>query len=247
MPELSIGVIPRKKITGIYTLLMVMALGTALLLSGGCGPGEKNEAKTGYYSFTDSFGANSYIIANSGEAALIDTAAPAEISRTLVEKKLKLKYIILTHGHFDHISGVETLVQQFPDARVLIQPADGDKLADPAKNLSKGFGTIVAVQVTTSPLNAGKSLQLGKARLEVIETPGHTVGSVTIRTGDLLFTGDTLFKGSVGRTDFPGGSSEELEASLQKLIKFPDESIVLPGHGEPTTIGDEKRGNPYVK
>jgi len=246
MLRLSAVVVPRKNKTGIYTVLAVVVLGITLILSGGCVFGEQKVAKTEYYSYSDSFGANSYIIANSGEAALIDTAAPEEISRSLIEKKLKLKYIILSHGHFDHISGVETLVQQFPDARVLIHPADGDKLADPAKNLSKGFGTNVAVQVTASPLSAGKSLPLGSAQIEVIETPGHTVGSVTLWTGELLFTGDTLFKGSVGRTDFPGGSDEELRVSLQKLLKLPDETVVLPGHGEPTTIGAEKRGNHYL-
>lgn len=217
------------------------------LLTVGCNLGRQEAKNANLYSFSNQEAANSYIAASNGLAAVIDPVSTEKIIKVLREKGLKTEYIILTHGHFDHIVGVSTLKGEFPEARVMINPADSDMLPDPVKNLSQMFGAELSVGEQVSPIKAEDKLSLGKVIIEVIITPGHTPGSVCLKVGNTLFTGDTLFKGSVGRTDFPGSNPQDLALSLKKLLNYPDNTKILPGHGEPTTLGEEKQSNPYLK
>lgn len=236
--------VSRKIKKSILPALLVMLF----LFAGGCSFSRGDAADPEIYSFPGVNGAaNSYILASAGKAAVIDAAAPGEIIAALEKNKLQPVYLILTHGHFDHIPGVDQIRRRFPGIRVLIHPDDIDKLADAEKNLSTMFGTKVELKAEAEPLKEWAHLKLGRVSFEVIATPGHSAGSVSMQVGDILFTGDTLFKGSVGRTDFPGSSPEAMAVSLQKLKALPDQSRVLPGHGGPTTLGEEKKSNPFLQ
>ncbi|MHB9095719.1 MAG: MBL fold metallo-hydrolase [Eubacteriales bacterium] len=229
----------RKAISAILVLILV--------LGAGCFSKQPAEKDTFIYTFPGREGtANSYVAANDGKAAVIDPADPGNIIALIQEKKLTPEFIILTHGHFDHISGIQKIREQFPGIKVLVHPGDMDKLADPVKNLSTKFGTGFAVTGKSLPLREGTGMRLGKTSIEVISTPGHTPGSICLKVGSTLFSGDTLFKGATGRTDFPGGSPEDLMASLKKLARLPEDTKILPGHGEPGVLGEEKKSNPYL-
>ena len=154
---------------------------------------------------------------------------------------LKPKYIILTHGHGDHTGGIDMLKKIYPDI-LLVASAKEKKLLF-HRSMSMGKGGITAdIEVSD-----GDILKVGNIELKFISTPGHTPGGMCILTGNTLFSGDTLFKGSVGRSDFPGGDEEALLRSVkEKLMAIPDETRVLPGHMEETTIGIERRYNPFV-
>lgn len=191
--------------------------------------------------------ANSYIIMSDGETALIDPGDSRQIMTFLKERSLSPKYILLTHGHFDHIAGIEDIIKTYPKAVVMVHPADADKLADPSTNASEIFGTKVIVKVSPTPLKDGQVIKLGQASLEVIETPGHTSGSISFRLGNNIFSGDTLMQGSVGRTDFPDGNSDLLTNSLSYFKSLPEDITLLPGHGNPTTIKKELQSNPFLK
>ena len=237
-----------KKTNAIYkqaciSLLTIMFF-TAFIV--GCQDKKLDQAEPQVYSFKGAAGwANSYILAAGGKAAVIDPVDYQAIIAALKERNLTPTYIILTHGHFDHIAGIDALLQVYPGLKVFIKSGDADKLADPGKNLSTLFGTKVSMTAKTGPLDQGTSLNLGGTSLEVILTPGHTLGSICLKAGNLLFTGDTLFQGSVGRVDFPDGNEQKLIESLQKLVPLSDNTRILPGHGEPSTIGEEKKSNPF--
>lgn len=191
--------------------------------------------------------ANSYIIADNGEAAIVDPSDPDRVTSIINENDLKVRFIILTHGHFDHITGVDSLVDQFPGSQVLIHPADHGKLADPEKNVSTLFGANVKVKADKFSLTEKDVVKIGNTEIKVMETPGHTEGSIVLMVGSNLISGDTLFKGSVGRTDLPGSSNEALMGSLKKIMTLSDHLKVYPGHGEQTVLGEEKKTNPYLQ
>lgn len=176
------------------------------------------------------------------KACLIDASGKeARVSEDAAKLGLDIEYIILTHGHFDHTDGLDFYREAFPDAKLIAAKKEAKMLYD--RKLSRGKGGIVAdIQVVD-----GDSILLGNSKLLFIETPGHSSGSMCILAGKNLFSGDTLFQASVGRTDFPGGSWDELEVSIRnKLFVLPDDTRVLPGHMDETTIGFEKRYNPFV-
>ncbi|HHT04769.1 MAG TPA: MBL fold metallo-hydrolase [Hydrogenispora sp.] len=191
---------------------------------------------------------NSYLLWDEEtlEAACFDPGgSPQEILAELTQNKLGLKYILLTHGHYDHIGGVNELKAN-TGALVAIHAADAAMLANPELNLSALFGRQIVVK-PDQLLTDGDVLCLGGQMLKINHTPGHTPGGISVSTSGLLFSGDTLFAGSIGRTDLPGGDQATLNCSLQRLVRLPDETRVFPGHGPETTIGREKQLNPFLK
>ncbi|MDD5603158.1 MAG: MBL fold metallo-hydrolase [Eubacteriales bacterium] len=193
---------------------------------------------------------NTYIIGQKGGCgAAVDAGADTgEIIKVLDREKIELKYILLTHAHLDHIVSMDRLREK-TGARILIHEDDAPLLSDPVNNGAMLFGRKDAFKAPDILVKDGDTLDLGEVVLNIIHTPGHTPGGICILCGDkgLLFTGDTLFKLSVGRTDLGNGNSCQLGISLKKIIKLPDDTVVYPGHGEATTIGYERQRNPYLK
>lgn len=194
---------------------------------------------------------NCYFIINEEkkEALVVDPADRADvIVRKLIDEGLTLKAILLTHGHGDHILAVGALKKQF-GVKVYAAKAEEALLSDTAQNLSKA---LFGIEVTVKPdvlLEDGQELEEAGIRLRMLHTPGHTPGGCCYYQAEekILFSGDTLFCGSIGRTDFPGGSLSQLVRSVkEKLLVLPEDVKVYPGHEEMTTIGHEKRYNPYM-
>lgn len=196
---------------------------------------------------TGMFGSNTYIIGDHGIGVIIDAGVKGEEVSGVVKKHgLKIKYIILTHGHIDHICCAYDIKKKV-NAKVLIHENDGELLTDPVMNGSAMFGEDSQFYPADALLKDGDVLEAGNLKLEVIHTPGHTPGCICIKTGNILFTGDTLFKLSIGRTDLPKGNYDDIISSIQKkLMPLDDETIVYPGHGELTTIEFEKQRNPFI-
>lgn len=180
------------------------------------------------------------------EAIIFDVGGESEVVMAFLnEKELTLKHIFLTHGHVDHIAGVEAL-KKATQAPVSAHPQEKDMLLDPALNLSKSF-PIAPISLTPDRLlEDNQTITWGNETIRVIHTPGHTKGGVCYQLGKWLVSGDTLFKGSIGRTDLYGGSMNTLMQSLKKLTGLSNETIVLAGHGPQSTIGHEKKLNPYI-
>jgi len=181
------------------------------------------------------------------EAVVIDPGGDADtILLSLADAGLKVKYIINTHGHFDHVSA-NGKMKDATGADILIHPLDAPMLEKLSSNAAF-FG----VSVENSPpcdqtLEEGDSVSFGEITLKVIHTPGHTPGGISLYTDGVVFVGDTLFSGSIGRTDFPGGDFNTLISSNKtKLFKMEDDMRVFSGHGPETSIGMEKRHNPFV-
>jgi glyoxylase-like metal-dependent hydrolase (beta-lactamase superfamily II) len=178
----------------------------------------------------------------SGEAIAIDTAIPslAWLTDELAVRGWTLKLIVSTHGHWDHI-GDNAAVAEHTGAQIAVHPLDRDRLVNPAATaLWAPFD--IPPSVPAVELAEGGEIRFGEIRLEVLHTPGHTEGSVCLLSPDegLLFSGDTLFAGSFGRVDLPGGSAEEMADSLARLSRLADPILVMPGHGPTTTIGRER-------
>ncbi|MBQ8503654.1 MAG: MBL fold metallo-hydrolase [Clostridia bacterium] len=194
--------------------------------------------------------ANSYIIKDleSGEAAIIDSGVYNNRFESIIQSMgiEKLKYILLTHGHFDHIMGVQRLKKHF-GGEIVIHEMDAVCLSDSKKSLAAGWGFMCPAFEADKTVKDGDILYLGGEKIEVIHTPGHTVGSVCYKTDKILFSGDTLFHMTCGRTDFPGGSMDEMMNSMKKLCAIEGEHRVCPGHNGETTLSFEKSNNPYMK
>lgn len=201
------------------------------------------------YLETVSFGfldSNCYIIGEAGSAAVIDAGADEnEVLRKLKSRDLYLEYIILTHAHIDHALKAGKL-REATGARIVIHEDDALLLGDPVLNCSALFGLNKVFGPADIFVKDGDSINVGGIRLEFIHTPGHTPGSMCVRAGNGLFSGDTLFKLGVGRTDLGAGSMQKLEASLSRLMELDDSVEVYPGHGPATKIGFERRSNPLI-
>jgi len=201
-----------------------------------------------------SLGTNCYIIGceETLEAAVIDPGGDAgRILGELSRHNLKLSKIINTHGHVDHIGGNRKLKEE-SQAELIIHPADASMLTSSGRNLSLLSGLAITGPAADRTVKEGDQIKVGNTvTLDVLETPGHTPGGISLKLdmGEkvLIFVGDTLFNGSIGRTDFPGGSYRQLIESIQqKLMVFPDDTEVYPGHGPGTTVGFEKAQNPFL-
>ena len=192
-------------------------------------------------------GTNCYLVwdEESKEAMLIDPGAFAdEIDSDIKEDELSLKYIVLTHGHFDHVMGVDKFLDKYPNAEYIASEADVYLLEKAKPNRY---------------LKNGDTIDLGELSFKVLETPGHTKGGLCYYINSdvslagqhfsgIVITGDTLFNTSIGRTDMDGGNFNQLIGSIKnELFALPDDTLVLPGHMDPTTIGHEKKNNPFVK
>lgn len=170
-----------------------------------------------------------------------------KVTADVKEAGVDIKYIILTHGHGDHIGGVAQTLEDFPDAKVIAHEAEAEMLGNAAVNESKSCCRREIAMSADIYVKDRETMKIGEMELTFIHTPGHTLGGMSIYVDKHIFSGDTLFCRSIGRSDFWGGDFRTLINSIKdKLFLFPDDTVVLPGHMGPTTIGDEKRGNPFV-
>ena len=191
-----------------------------------------------------SFGTNIYLVydEDTKDCFIVDPGAKCDrLMHDMYEYDLFPSHIILTHGHGDHTDGLPFIKSEFTNCKLVACKKEKHFLYD--RDMSRGSGGIIADQWVQD----NDSLDIGSLHLKFIETPGHTPGSMCILLGNVLFAGDTLFFGSVGRTDLPGGDEELIIKSIkEKLFILPDETIVYPGHMKETSIGFEKRFNPFV-
>ncbi len=194
--------------------------------------------------------ANCYILADeeTKRAIIIDPGGEArKILEVIKQNKLKVIYIINTHAHIDHI-GANDIIRENTGASLLIHSADAYLLKDMEMNLStimnEERGPLLP---PTRVLEDGDEIKVDQICLQVLHTPGHTPGSICLYVKDRVFAGDTIFAGGVGRVDLPGGNFTDLQNSIrEKLLTLPKEVIVHPGHGPDTTIGKEKKSNPFI-
>ncbi|HHX18466.1 MAG TPA: MBL fold metallo-hydrolase [Clostridium sp.] len=190
---------------------------------------------------TGMFDSNCYIVYNNNEGIIIDAGVSTEeVMKVLDEKKIKIKYIVLTHVHIDHICHVDELREK-TGAEVLVHENDSKKLLDPGLNGSGLYGQRMSFKAADRVLKDGDEISAGGINFEIIHTPGHSSGCICIKAENRLFTGDTLFKMARGRTDLGDGDEEEILFSIRnKLMTLDEKTIVYPGHGPATTIGAEK-------
>ena len=189
-------------------------------------------------------GTNCYIFRREGgnKCGVVDPGDQGEqVARWLKDKGLEAEAVLLTHGHFDHILGIPGLREEWPDLPVYCHSADLGE-GDTTSLFGESFPTVRSFGNAT-PYKEGDVVNVAGIDVEVLETPGHTPGSVTLRAEEVLFTGDTLFAGSMGRTDFPGGDEEEIMRSLKRLGELPGDYQVLPGHEGRSTLERERRSN----
>lgn len=191
--------------------------------------------------------ANNYLIIDekSKEAVLIDcSSGRQEFINSIKNSGVKLKYILLTHGHFDHILGVDKFKEVFgTDAYIAKEDIEQVELTPKFMPILAGIES-VEIKSIHNYLKDGDIIKVGDIEIKAIATPGHTPGGMSYLIGDKLFSGDTLFHRSIGRCDFPGGSLETIIKSIkEKLFTLPDDTEVFPGHGEKTTIAYEKKYN----
>ena len=195
-------------------------------------------------------GENTYILGDekTKKCAVIDPGGSViDIFNIIKQHDLTVEYILLTHGHADHI-GYVPQVKEKTDAKVVAYKDEKEILMDKKKNLSSMIFSVPELEIDADLyVEEGDILEIGSLKLKFIHTPGHTKGGMCIKVGENIFTGDTLFAGGIGRTDFYSGDYKQIMKSLKKLSKYDDNAVVYPGHGPSSTIGVEKRVNPYMQ
>ena len=195
---------------------------------------------------------NAYLIADetTGDAAMIDAPQDTVLPLLNVAKhhRWNVRYLLLTHGHWDHISDHKVVTDAYPNAKVLIHALDEPKLITPG-SLIFSLPYTIPPRSADGYLEDGKTISIGKLEFQIIFTPGHSPGHLVLYcpTESLLIAGDLLFAGAIGRTDLPDSDPAAMEISLQRVAQLPDHTSVRPGHGPPTTIGKEKRSNPFLQ
>ena len=190
---------------------------------------------------------NCYLVSTEKAALVIDPAFKSQqIEDFLIENKEKERLILLTHAHFDHIGAAPFLREKF-DVKIVAGELDNPDLSDPFVNLSDRFHAHVPPFSADMTLKDEQEFSVGDIDIKVLHTPGHTVGSVCFLIGDTLFSGDTLFYESIGRTDFPKSNHLDMMKSLDRLMLLDSDIRVLSGHGPETCIGHERLYNPYIR
>jgi len=195
-----------------------------------------------------------YVVIDGGEAMVVDAPGGAEaLVDFLRGRDLAPTLLVNTHGHADHIQGNAALKEAWPEMTLAIGEADAPMLAHPLKNMSPLLGAWIKSPEADRLLAGGDTVTVGDATFQVLATPGHSKGSVSLYGPEgpdgrpVVFCGDVLFRGGIGRTDLPGMSHEALMAGIRdRLLTLPEETVVYPGHGPATTIGDEARSNPWL-
>lgn len=191
---------------------------------------------------------NTYILTDSetNQGMVIDPGCYTPAMKKELRNLTELKYIILTHAHGDHMGALNAIRKDYPDAVLIAGVKEKELLLDAENNGSMEFSPEPVSTEADRYVSEGDSVTLGSIEFTFMETPGHTKGGICICGDGKIFTGDTLFFRSIGRTDLYSGNMEQMRKSLQKLMRLPDEIQVLPGHGAGTSIGAEKKGNPFV-
>ena len=184
------------------------------------------------------------------QAAIVDPGLTSpkeaqEIFTQIAQNNLEPKFIVNTHGHPDHTCGNQTIKDRY-HIPICIHQDDAYMLGETGKETARYFGFDCLSPPADILLQEGSYINFGDVSLHVVHTPGHSMGSVVLLGETEVFTGDMLFAGSIGRTDFPGSSDREMQISLRKLVRLPDYFVVYPGHGPSTTMGAEKRVNPFL-
>ena len=196
---------------------------------------------------------NTYVVHQNGrtDCLVVDPGfQPDLIIRLLRSRELVPAALLLTHGHADHIAGNTSLRREWPEVPILIGKGDAPMLADARANLSALGGVAVTSPPADRLLAEGDRVEVAGLTLDILDLPGHSPGHIVyVMRGEspiVVLGGDVLFQGSIGRCDFPGGSQELLVGGIRrKLFTLPEDTIVYPGHGDPTTVGEEKRSNPF--
>ena len=192
---------------------------------------------------------NCYIIGSESgnEGIIIDPGAEGDVILNNVrELALDVKYIVLTHGHMDHVGALKEVKEVFSTAEIVIHSAEAELLREQPVSKLLGLSPI-SLPLPDRLLEDGETIHAGGLQFLVLHTPGHTSGGICLLVAEMLFSGDTLFNCGVGRTDLPTGSYDELMNSIHtKLLILPDNATVYPGHGPDTTIGAERQGNPFL-
>jgi glyoxylase-like metal-dependent hydrolase (beta-lactamase superfamily II) len=201
-----------------------------------------------------SFQVSAYVVVEGGEAMIVDAPEGAdEIIGFCDRRKLVPRVLVSTHGHVDHIFANAAMKKRWPGLAIAVGAADAAMLGSPTKNLSALMMSWVKSPAADRLLADGDTIEVGAAKWRVLATPGHTPGGISLYCPEAAegrgaaFTGDALFAGGIGRTDFPGGDYDLLMKSIrERLLTLPPDTVVYPGHGPATTAGEEARTNPFL-